>query len=62
MAAFKTVGPAPHPGSTMELVMVAGVWVSWPECVSVGELISAVWRATHGVIHTGELFLSLTVL
>lgn len=47
MAALRRVGPAPHPGNTVELLLVAGVWVSWLESVSVGELISAIWKATH---------------
>lgn len=31
------LSPAPHPGSKMELSLVAGVWVSWPEGMKVRE-------------------------
>ena len=37
-AALGKMGLEPHPGITVELILVVGLWVNRPESVTVGEL------------------------
>lgn len=53
------VGSEPHPGSTMELSLVARVRVSQPEGISVGDLTLAVRKTSHKVMSMRQLALSI---